>query len=410
MQIPPWHPSALLPAALGYAIHKVKYLQTIGESYEEDATILNSTIILQETERRAMLWKSQKPTTMVVTILALGLRKLRAELRRRTDAWKIIATIEYPSFLSAAPPTHNTAFTIHEEPLCVRTAFQSSFDHWYNTGGIQYIRSLRWAIPTVEAAVSRFRSAAPFSSRVPDSRIAISLSGVGVPFDSPDGITWGNGFATWNDVLHAMVTACECVSLALSDSPGPLKRCYQCYGQVMAGVTDMVAKCALCKTMSDLVCAVCSQGFHVGRSLMCHGANMAYCASELEGLVVCPDCLWLWTKSLALRSVDLSDAQQSEVRAIMERATIPARALHSSFYEAVKEYVYNHAVSEQELVQAIQRLNLPYLPFGATTAVRQLFCSGILVFREDRCCWKTSVHSPGNTSQQRPRKKARRGH
>ena len=90
---------------------------------------------------------------MVVTILALGLRKLRAELRRRTDAWKIIATIEYPSFLSTAPPTHNTALPIHEEPLRVRTAFQSSFDHWYNTGGIQYIRSLRWGIPTVEAAV-----------------------------------------------------------------------------------------------------------------------------------------------------------------------------------------------------------------------------------------------------------------
>ena len=162
--------------------------------------------------------------------------------------------------------------------------------------------------------------------------------------------------------------------------------------------------------MSDLVCAICSQGFHIGSSLMCHGANRAYCASELEGLVVCPDCLWLWTKSLALRSVDLSDAQQSEVRAIMEMAAIPPQALHPSFYEAVKEYVYNHAVSEQELVQAIQRLNLPYLPFGATTAVRQLFCSGIFELLEGRCCWKTSAHSPGNTSRQRPRKKARRGH
>ena len=138
--------------------------------------------------------------------------------------------------------------------------------------------------------------------------------------------------------------------------------------------------------------------------------KQAYCASELEGLVVCPDCLWLWTKSLALRSVDLSDAQQSEVRAIMEMAAIPSRALHSSFYEAVKEYVYNHAVSEQELVQAIQGFNLPYLTCGATTAVRQLFCSGILELREGRCCWKTSVQPPCNTSQQRPRKKARRSH
>ena len=231
---------------------------------------------------------------------------------------------------------HNVALSIHKEPLRVRTAFQSSFDQWFNTGGIQYIRSMRWAIPTVEAAVSRFRSTAPFSSRVSDSRIASSLSGAGVPFDSPDGITWGNGFATWNDAIHAMVTACECVSLALSDSPGPFKRCSQCYGQVMAGVIDMVAKCSLCKTISDLVCAVCSQGFHVGRSFLCHGANRAYRASELEGVVVCPDCLWMWTKSLALRSDDLSDAQQSEVRAIMERAATPSQALHLSIYEFVK--------------------------------------------------------------------------
>ena len=70
------------------------------------------TLILQDTERRAKLWKSQKPTTMVVTILALGLRKLRAELRRRTDAWKIMATIEYPLSLSVAPPIHNVALSL----------------------------------------------------------------------------------------------------------------------------------------------------------------------------------------------------------------------------------------------------------------------------------------------------------
>ena len=42
----------------------------------------------------------------------------------------------------------------------------------------------------------------------------------------------------------------------------------------------------------------------------------------------------------------------------------------------------NHAVSEQELVQAIQRLNLPYLTCGATTAVSQLLRAGILELRE----------------------------
>ena len=51
---------------------------------------------------------------------------------------------------------------------------------------------------------------------------------------------------------------------------------------------------------------------------MCQGANKAYRAAELDGLLVCPDCIWSWTKSLSIRSAVLSDSQQSEVRAIME--------------------------------------------------------------------------------------------
>ena len=60
-------------------------------------------------------------------------------------------------------------------------------------------------------------------------------------------------------------------------------------------------------------------------------------------------------------------------------------------------------ISEQELVQAIQRLNLPYLTCGATTAVSQLFRAGTLELRESLCCWKAPVGS-------RPRKKAQRGY
>ena len=136
---------------------------------------------------------------------------------------------------------------------------------------------------------------------------------------------------------------------------------------------------------------------------MCQGANKAYLAAELDGLVVCPDCIWSWTKSLSIRSAVLSDSQQSEVRAIMERATTPSSARYPSLREYVKEHVLNHAVSEQELVQAIQRLNLPYLKCSATTAVSQLFGAGTLELREGLCCWKDPVVSC-------PMKKARRGY
>ena len=77
----------------------------------------------------------------------------------------------------------------------------------------------------------------------------------------------------------------------------------------------------------------------------------------------------------------------------MERATILPSVRQPSLREYVKEHVFNHAVSEQELVHVIQRLNLPYLRCGATTAIRQLFCAGSLDLRGGFCCWKDAVVS-----------------
>ena len=126
---------------------------------------------------------------------------------------------------------------------------------------------------------------------------------------------------------------------------------------------------------------------------MCQGANKVYLAVELDGHAVCPDCIWSWIKSLSIRSAVLSASQQSQVRAIMEKATILPCACQPSLREYVKEHVLNHAVSEQELVHVIQRLNLPYLRCGATTAVSQLFRAGTLELREGLCCWKDPVVS-----------------
>ena len=123
---------AVLPAALGYAIHKMDQPPTCEEPYEEEATIFESNLIMMESERRARLWKAQKPTTMVVTILALGLRKLRAELRQRIDAWKIIAALEYPSAIVAAPSTYDDVLLTHEEPIRLRVVSQSLFSQWCN--------------------------------------------------------------------------------------------------------------------------------------------------------------------------------------------------------------------------------------------------------------------------------------
>ena len=162
---------AVLPAALGYAIHRIDMPPVWVEPAEEEATMFDSSLIIMESERRTKLWKAQRPTTMVVTILALGLRKLRAELKQRVDAWKSIAALEYPPAIAIIPSTVVASPFSQEGSTRPRAVFQSSFSVWCNGTGTQFIRNLRWAIPSPEIAVSRFKAAAQFAFRISDAKI-----------------------------------------------------------------------------------------------------------------------------------------------------------------------------------------------------------------------------------------------
>ena len=95
----------VLPAAIGYAIHTVQIPLVCQEAAEDYATIFDSLLICKEQEALASLWKKQKPTILVVTTLALGLRKLRAEVRRRVGAWKILASASDSNEPLASQPT-----------------------------------------------------------------------------------------------------------------------------------------------------------------------------------------------------------------------------------------------------------------------------------------------------------------
>ena len=153
-------------------------------------------------------------------------------------------------------------------------------------------------MPSSKDAVARFKATAPFAFRTTDSKILAALANMGIPSVSDTGITWGSEWAPWSEALRAMVTPCVCTVPNLIDSAGLLRRCDRCYGQSMIVAPVASFGCGLCGAASDSVCVVCSRGIHWHKSFMCHGANIAYRADELEGLMVCPDCIWEWTKSL----------------------------------------------------------------------------------------------------------------
>ena len=88
----------------------------------------------------------------------------------------------------------------------------------------------------------------------------------------------------------------------------------------MIGSPVKPAMCGLCGAQANLVCVACSRGIHFEKTVMCQGANKAYLAVELDGHVVCPDCIWAWTKSLSVRAAALPTSQQAVTRSIMNTA------------------------------------------------------------------------------------------
>ena len=82
----------VIPARLGWAIPKIKKEEDIYSDDDEHATILKTEGARREMEKRMAKRKQQQSVITIVMTLVLGIRKMRAELRRRVDAWKELVT------------------------------------------------------------------------------------------------------------------------------------------------------------------------------------------------------------------------------------------------------------------------------------------------------------------------------
>ena len=161
--------------------------------------------------------------------------------------------------------------------------------------------------------------------------------------------------------------------------------------------------CGLCGAVSDSVCVVCSRGIHWHKSFMCHGANIAYRADELEGLTVCPDCIWEWTKSLSSRDDVAMQPCQSAALSIMNKAAIAFDASRS-VRRYVKEFVVGHSVSEEMLIQAINDCTPSILnDRSADIEVGLLIQDKSLEVLDGVCTWKTTGSSPSKRARKNER-------
>ena len=162
--------------------------------------------------------------------------------------------------------------------------------------------------------------------------------------------------------------------------------------------------CGLCGAESNVVCVVCSRGIHWEKTFRCQGANRAYLAGELDGHVVCPDCIWDWTKSLSVREDVPPSSQQSAALTIMNTVASLFDVRQPSLRRYVEDYVSLHSVTEEALVQVIENLVPSILnKKSAAKEVRGLFHDESLELRGGVCLWKKSGPLPSTRAMKRGR-------
>ena len=293
----------VLPSPIGYAIHKIEVPRVSEPTIEDVATLLDAPCLSKEAEDRIALWRKQRPAIMVVTALALGLRRLRAEVRRRVDAWKILAA----SAASAPQAIHLPSTGPDVQPLrevsptpCGRNSFSPAFATWATSTGASSIRTLRWAIPSRDSAIERTRRAAKCATLASAAKIAEPLTSLGVPFTSPYGPSWGPSFTEWKSARRLFHVPCDCVLTDVYTTTSAFSRCFRSHCYSMQNEPPVQAMCKSCGRNSDTVCAACHNGFHnMAQCGLASGVNKEYFPDPTEQFPVCPDCMWNWVQFLS---------------------------------------------------------------------------------------------------------------
>ena len=117
--------------------------------------------------------------------LALGRRKMRAELRRRVNAWKEPKSLsDYAVMETIEEHVIQLDESVQEEvvtPIRIRKSFHTRFRQWPKSDGAEAISKLRWTIPTSQIALQSIKMANPFSNSANDTKILTALTSHGVP-------------------------------------------------------------------------------------------------------------------------------------------------------------------------------------------------------------------------------------
>ncbi|CAE7423476.1 unnamed protein product [Symbiodinium sp. CCMP2456] len=145
---------ATLPLALGKALcgnQTSNEASALSADLEEYAVWRQSEQTRREAELQQLRYDRIRPAIQCVSLLLLGLRRIRVEYARRITAWKHLHLIMEQLRMPAGAPPAQPDGGVHRLP--------SMLDAWFDTArGRTAARELRWMAPTLSVLTARIKA------------------------------------------------------------------------------------------------------------------------------------------------------------------------------------------------------------------------------------------------------------
>ncbi|CAJ1371984.1 unnamed protein product [Effrenium voratum] len=273
---------ALVPKSLGHALCRA-CAPSLAEPdlaerpVDDGHTSLRQAgeVLSREQDRRRAARRQWEPVIACTTLLALGLRAIRAQYHARIDSW--IQAKRWQLLPQAQQQQRPEGPVLGPE-----------LGRWALTmNGQATIRELRWQVAPRTVLLARLRQEVP--GRLPADPLRL-LQPHGLPVLNGEALEWGVGWRTWDGVrMQLTLPPCSCHL-----GHPRLGFCETCGGCKLPPIALADAlPCRWCRSLhGDLCRGCCMTLHHRGGCAWNRGCSLLYRPRPQEPGAFCPDCWW----------------------------------------------------------------------------------------------------------------------
>ena len=276
---------AVLPAGLGHSLSRL-LPERVPNDTEEFAVWRHTEQTTREAELQQRRHDRIRPAVKCVSLLLLGIRRIRVEYARRIHAWKqlqlTMEQLRIPEVLQVPPDVEDGRLP-------------SILDAWFATPrGLTTARELRWLVPSLSVLAARIKAEVP-ACRLSSHSIRVCAASHRIPIAVHGQPNWVDKWPSFPEMQISLRSPCTC----LSAPPVSISCCWTC-GGVQLPPAAPPRMCPFCRrTNGGNQCRNCGCSIHfMGQCIWNRGANRCYQEGALDAISLCPDCWGVWRAAL----------------------------------------------------------------------------------------------------------------